>query len=400
MHTHAASPRGDAIVAYIASSFFLASLQKYNRQARSKKKKKKKKKKKREERREKRKEKDMANNDNNGKRKLEEDYGDDDISGARTVDIGSLYDTTPDVTDEEMCEMGEELDPEILNDTPRCETYMQTLENQLNWNESFDAEDEFQVDMTVIAKPDAGGRTSLSILGKLKMTTVLRHKRCVVPIKNTQDDLCLARVIWLTKAHLHKDDDKEGYNYYKNLRQNPLTLTRCAKYLHRKAGVPEGPCGREELKKFQEYLASDYRLKVMSFNYPYRISFEGTVPAPTTIRLLFESDPKLRVIKDSAKPLGVTKDLEEYPARACVVLDELLCCVDERAKMTDLEKIRTRITHSVLDAAADTSDDEKQFRKVYNIVMLAFDEFVCYWEDKPLPRDSSDYNTSDNDQDR
>lgn len=111
-----------------------------------------------------------------------------------------------------------------------------------------------------------------------------------------------------------------------------------------------------------------------------------------------------QVIEDSAKPLGVTKDLEEYPARACVVLDKLLSCVDEHAKMTDLEKIRKRITHSVLDPAADASDDEKEFRKVHNSVMLAFDEFVHYCEDKPLPRDSSgcstDYNTSDNDQDR
>ncbi|PFX25067.1 hypothetical protein AWC38_SpisGene10317 [Stylophora pistillata] len=98
----------------------------------------------------------------------------------------------------------------------------------------------------------------------------------------------------------------------------------------------------------------------------------------------------LRVIKESAKPLGVTKDLEEYPAHACVVLDEVISCVDERAKMTYLEKNRTRITHSVLDTPADASDDEKRFREVYNGVMLAFDEFVRYCEDKPLPRDSFD----------
>ncbi|PFX14751.1 hypothetical protein AWC38_SpisGene21069 [Stylophora pistillata] len=110
------------------------------------------------------------------------------------------------------------------------------------------------------------------------------------------------------------------------------------------------------------------------------------------------------ISSNSAKPLGVTKGLEEYPARACVVLDEVLSCVDERAKRTDLEKIRTTITHSVLDAAADATDEEKQLRKLYNGVMLAFDEFVRYCEDKPLPRDSSDcspdYKTSDDDQDR
>ena len=44
---------------------------------------------------------------------------------------------------------------ELLNDTPRFEIYLQTLANQLNSNESFNAEDEFQVDMTGIAEPDA-----------------------------------------------------------------------------------------------------------------------------------------------------------------------------------------------------------------------------------------------------
>ncbi|PFX14180.1 hypothetical protein AWC38_SpisGene21687 [Stylophora pistillata] len=144
--------------------------------------------------------------------------------------------------------------------------------------------------MTVIAEPDAGGRTNRSILGKLKMTTTLRKKQSIFHIKNSEDDLCQARAIRLTKAFLYKYDDKEGYNYYKNLQHYPNTLTRCAKYLHREAGVPEGPCGREELKKLQEYLAPDYKLKVMNVHYPYCITFEGTVTAPKTIRLLFESD--------------------------------------------------------------------------------------------------------------
>ena len=54
---------------------------------------------------------------------------------------------------------------EIANDTTRFESCMQTLANQLNSNESFDATDEFQVDMTIITEPVAGGRTALSILG-------------------------------------------------------------------------------------------------------------------------------------------------------------------------------------------------------------------------------------------
>lgn len=99
---------------------------------------------------------------------------------------------------------------EIAQDTARWETYMQTLANQLNSNESFDATDDFQVDMTIIAEPDTGGRTYLHILGKLNMTTVLRRKQCVLPIKNSEDNLCPARAICLTKAWCHKDDDPDS----------------------------------------------------------------------------------------------------------------------------------------------------------------------------------------------
>ncbi|PFX25072.1 hypothetical protein AWC38_SpisGene10311 [Stylophora pistillata] len=270
----------------------------------------------------------MANN--NGKRTLEE-FGDDDISDELVTMIGKLYDDfdAPDsVLDEELIELGEQMDSEstplfefdfqpvgqpkkalksvnkqrakftvaeIYNDTTRFEGYMQTLANQLNSNESFNVDDEFQVDMTIISEPDAGSRTALSILGKLNMTTVLRRKRCVLPIENSEDNFCLAKAICLTKAHLHKDEDKDGYNKFHNLKNNPSVLTRCAKFLHREARVPEGACGREELQKFQEYLAPDYRLKVMSVRYPYSITFEGKVTAPKVIRALFQSDPEGRI---------------------------------------------------------------------------------------------------------
>ncbi|PFX14042.1 hypothetical protein AWC38_SpisGene21833 [Stylophora pistillata] len=170
---------------------------------------------------------------------------------------------------------------EILNGTPRFETSIQTLANQLNPKESFDANDEFQVDMTIITVPETGGKAK-SVLGKLKIASVLRDKRCVLPIENNEDDLCLARAICLTKAHIQKDEDREGMRNYWNLKRSANVLTR--------AGVPEGPCGREELKKFQEYLAPDYQLKVMSVNYPYCITFEGNVNSSKIIRLPFESD--------------------------------------------------------------------------------------------------------------
>lgn len=90
--------------------------------------------------------------------------------------------------------------------------------------------------------------------------------------------------------------------------------------------------------------------------------------------------------------------MEDYPSKACVILDEVLSCVDVRAKMDNLEKIKSRIHHSMLYDSYRSSDDHKNFNKVYNSVMTAFLDFVHYCEDKP-PRDSfgysTEYNTSD-----
>ena len=108
----------------------------------------------------------------------------------------------------------------------------------------------------------------------------------------------------------------------------------------------------------------------------------------------------LKLIKASAKPLAVTKDLEEYPACACVALDEIMSAVDERAKADHMEKVKTRINHYVLEAPSDACEDQKKFNKFYNGVMLASLDFICYREDRPPPRDRSDYSTSYEEPDR
>ncbi|CAH3133067.1 unnamed protein product [Pocillopora meandrina] len=181
---------------------------------------------------------------------------------------------------------------EIMNGNgeERFGAYMNQLANQLNSNESFSPEDKFAVDLTIVPKPKEGGKSKLR-KGRHNIEDVLHNKQCVLPIKNSEDNLCLARAICLTKAHLHKDDGVEGKRYYKNLGNNPNVLTRCAKFLHKQAGVPEGPCGRAELEKFQQYLAPDYQLKVMTTCYPYCITFQGNVESPKyIIRLLYQPE--------------------------------------------------------------------------------------------------------------
>ena len=104
----------------------------------------------------------------------------------------------------------------------------------------------------------------------------------------------------------------------------------------------------------------------------------------------------LQVLKESYKPLGATKDLQDQPSKACVILDEVLSSVDQRIRWYDVDKIKTRICFSMRDDMPGATRDQKQFNKVYNGVMEAFAKFVRHCEDKPSPRDSSD-DTSDDD---
>ncbi|PFX13980.1 hypothetical protein AWC38_SpisGene21902 [Stylophora pistillata] len=108
----------------------------------------------------------------------------------------------------------------------------------------------------------------------------------------------------------------------------------------------------------------------------------------------------LQVLKDSIKPLGATKDLQDQPSKACVILDEVLSYVDECTRWYDLEKIKTSIHFSIRDDMPGATREQKHFNKVYNGVVEAFMAFGRYCEDKPSPRDSSDYGTFDDEQDR
>ena len=48
--------------------------------------------------------------------------------------------------------------------------------------------------------------------------------------------------------------DGDPHTQYRNLRDGRPIQERLARQLHQKAGVPEGPCGYEELEKFQTFL--------------------------------------------------------------------------------------------------------------------------------------------------
>lgn len=71
----------------------------------------------------------------------------------------------------------------------------------------------------------------------------------MIKIDNSEE-LCCARAIVTMKEYVDGDPDEQ----YVDLPRGRPIQERLAKQFHREAGVPEGPCGYEELEKFQTFL--------------------------------------------------------------------------------------------------------------------------------------------------
>ena len=86
-------------------------------------------------------------------------------------------------------------------------------------------------------------------------------------------------------AHAHKDDCNNAYQDYRNIIQGRKIQEEKAIELHELAEVQRGPCGWEELQKFQHYLQPTYQLIVMCRTKPFVPFFKGP-PADIQIKLI------------------------------------------------------------------------------------------------------------------
>ena len=178
---------------------------------------------------------------------------------------------------------------EFLERSLRLDALLQSLANKLNSNEEFNPQQGFEVLLSVVAMPLPGrGHGKKYNPGRRCLDKVLKQKRAVVTIKN-KDSLCCARAIVTMWAWCHREDDYMTRRRWENLRHGYPVQGQEARQLHALAGVPEGPCGLEELAKFQEVLGTTYRLLVMSFSHPFMLIFKGP-PAPYDICLLKADD--------------------------------------------------------------------------------------------------------------
>lgn len=133
------------------------------------------------------------------------------------------------------------------------------LAKQLNNSESFDATSgEFYAELLFFRNRGRGSgcRGREGNPGNMSYEQMLKKKKCIVTIKN-EDELCAVRAI-VTMTALADDDPK-----YEDFRRGRWRQGQLAKDLHREAGVPEGPCGLEHIKKFQTHLAPTYQVIVI-----------------------------------------------------------------------------------------------------------------------------------------
>ena len=67
----------------------------------------------------------------------------------------------------------------------------------------------------------------------------------------------------------------DGRHLYENLRDGYPVQGVQAKELHRLAGVPEGPCGLQELETFQKALSPECQIVVLTVDKPHMNTYKG-----------------------------------------------------------------------------------------------------------------------------
>ena len=144
------------------------------------------------------------------------------------------------------------------------QTLLRHMANVLNSGEFISSDRGFSASMTLIRRDVKGGKRSGYKPGTKIWSEVVKDLKSVHVITN-EDNLCCARAIVVMREYAKKKAGEP--NTFEVIRQrhhkNSQQLKE-AKSLHQEAGVPEGPCGQEEIEKFQQLLGPQgYQLIVI-----------------------------------------------------------------------------------------------------------------------------------------
>ena len=134
----------------------------------------------------------------------------------------------------------------------------------LNSGEFISSDRGFSATMTLIRRDVKGGKRSDYNPGTKIWEEVVKELRSVHEIKN-KDELCCGRAIVVMREYAKRQAGEK--NSYENISKDRGTNTQQlkeAKKLYKESGVQEGPCGYEEIEKFQKYLGPQgYQLTVL-----------------------------------------------------------------------------------------------------------------------------------------
>ena len=129
--------------------------------------------------------------------------------------------------------------------------------------------------------------TKQKIWGSKGGIQLLRDKlancKSVVTIVDNDKGVCCARAI-ITGIAIHEKKPQVNSIKKKNLRMQEYMAVD----LHARAGVPVGPCGLDELKKFQSVI-EDYRIMVISSAHLNACIFKGPL-RPKSIYLYLHGE--------------------------------------------------------------------------------------------------------------
>ena len=138
------------------------------------------------------------------------------------------------------------------------------LSNVLNSGQFITNDIGFSASVLFTRPERKGGKRAGSGSGQKISDQMAKESRCVCEIKN-KDELCCARAIVTMREYVkHQAGQQNTFENIRQARGKNSQQVKEAKRLDKEAGVPEGPCGLEEIVQFQDYLGPQgYRIIVV-----------------------------------------------------------------------------------------------------------------------------------------
>jgi len=151
------------------------------------------------------------------------------------------------------------------------------LERLVQSNATLRLDDQFGTLRIVHVTPPSGEGHRMG--NRFYSVEEMLDRYCVVKIRNTGDNTCLARALVVAMEYPNRFKDPKKWNRIKKGESGRFKDQRDdAAVLIEKAGLQnhKGPCGIPEIQSFQDVL-TEYQIKVYSSELDHDILFEGTV---------------------------------------------------------------------------------------------------------------------------